>query len=608
MAFPPQFLEELRSRVNLASLIGRKVRLVKRGREYSGLCPFHNEKSPSFTVNEEKGFYHCFGCGAHGDAVSFEMQAGHLSFPEAVERLATEVGLEPPKATPQEREKARRQATLYDVVEAACIFFEQALRQPGGRAGLDYLARRGLDEATIARFRLGWSPDSRDALKAALLPQFGEPALIEAGLLIRPESGGAAYDRFRGRVVFPITDRRGRVVAFGGRILGDGQPKYLNSPDTPLFHKGRLLYGLAQARHAAADAKTVVAVEGYMDVIALHKAGIPYAVAPLGTALTEQQIEELWKIAEEPILCFDGDNAGQRAAGRAAVRTLPLLRPGHSLRFATVPAPEDPDSLIKSGGVAAMQAVLDRAEPLSEVLWRGQLAGRAIDTPERRAGLEKEIKETTDVIADPAVRRQYQQLFKDRLYQAFRPRLQPQAGRLPSRGGWQRNADPRRDATGRLRGARLPQLPTDGRIRQQFLMVDLIIRIPAIFDAVGEELGSSVFKDREVAELRDLLMDCYGMPDDAREPAILRLADDPAYREMSERFGPPFFGRSRDEEQRQAQALELWHEAYRRFQLPDLAADATHAEADLVEHPSEQRFERLVRLREAYHRSLQGEN
>jgi len=606
MAFPPQFLEELRNRLNLASLIGRKVRLVKRGREYSGLCPFHNEKSPSFTVNEEKGFYHCFGCGAHGDAVSFEMQASHLSFPEAVERLAAEVGLEPPKATPQEREKAKRQATLYDVVEAACAFFQEQLRQPGGRAGLDYLLRRGLTEATIARFRLGWSSDSREALKRALMPEFGEPALIEAGLLIRPEGGGAAYDRFRGRVIFPITDRRGRVVAFGGRILSDGQPKYLNSPDTPLFHKGRLLYGLAQARHAAAEARSVVAVEGYMDVIALHQAGIPQAVAPLGTALTEQQIEELWKLAEEPILCFDGDNAGQRAASRAALRTLPLLRPGLSLRFATLPAAEDPDSLIRSGGVAAMQAILDRAEPLSEVLWRGLLAGRPIDTPERRAGLELELKEKSDVIADGAVRRQYEQMFKDKLYQAFRPRLRTPVARPSFRGGPQRG-DPRRDASGRLLGVRPPQPPVDGRIRQQFLMVDLIIRVPAIFDVVGEELGACVLDHRAVAELRDLLMDCYGMPDEHRETAITRLGRDPAYREMSERFGPPFFGRG-DDDTRQAQALELWHDAYRRFRLPELLADKDHAEADLVERPSDQRFDRLVRLRDAYHRLQNGDN
>jgi DNA primase len=606
MAFPPQFLEELRNRINLASLIGRKVRLVKRGREYSGLCPFHNEKSPSFTVNEDKGFYHCFGCGAHGDAVSFEMQASHLSFPEAVERLAAEAGLEPPRATPQEREKAKRQATLYDVIEAACAFFQQQLREPGGQTGAEYLRRRGLSEDTIARFRLGWSPDGREAMKRALAPQFGEPALIEAGLLIRPEGGGTPYDRFRGRVMFPITDRRGRVVAFGGRILGDGQPKYLNSPDTPLFHKGRLLYGLAQARNAAAAARTVVAVEGYMDVIALHQAGIQHSVAPLGTALTEQQIEELWKLADEPVLCFDGDAAGQRAAGRAALRALPLLRPGLSLRFATVPAAEDPDSLVKSGGVAAMQAVLERAEPLSEVLWRGLLAGRVLDTPERRAGLEKELKDNSDRIADETVRRQYERLFKDKLFQTFRPNLRGQTARLPYRGGPQKK-DPRRDASGRLLGARPPPPPADGRVRQQFLMVDLVVRVPAMIDRIGEELGGCLFDHRAVAELRDLLMDCYGMPDDAREDAITRLTNDPAYREMSERFGPPLFGRL-DDEARLARAMELWHDAYHRFQLPELLADKEHAEADLVERPNEQRFDRLVRLREAYHRLHYGDN
>ncbi len=392
MAFPPSFLDEIRSRVSLVSVIGRGVRLTKKGREHSGLCPFHNEKTPSFTVNEDKGFYHCFGCGAHGDVITFEMQTHRLSFPEAVERLAAEAGLEVPVQAPEERERAKQAASLYDVMEKACAFFERELRGPAGHVGFDYLRRRGLDEETISRFRLGFSPDGRTALKAALKQAgFSEAMAVEAGLLIAPEAlgreGAESYDRFRGRVMFPITDRRGRIIAFGGRILGDGQPKYLNSPDTPLFHKGAVLYGLAQAREPAAQAGTVIVCEGYMDVIALARAGFAHAVAPLGTALTEGQIELLWRMAAEPIICLDGDAAGQRAAAKAAERALPLLKPGLSLRFATVPAPEDPDSLIQTQGSAAMQQILDRAQPLSDVLWHQELSRH----PHRHAGAPRRL-------------------------------------------------------------------------------------------------------------------------------------------------------------------------------------------------------------------------
>ena len=377
MAFPPGFLDELRARVSLAAVVGRRVALVKRGREYIGLCPFHKEKTPSFSVVEDKGFYHCFGCGAHGDVIGFAMQKENLAFPEAVEQLARQAGLEVPRQTSEEREKAERQATIQGAVEAACAFFEETLHGPQGREARLYLERRGLDLATLRRFRLGYASDARDGLKRALAKSFPEPLLIEAGLLRRAESGDS-YDYFRNRVIFPIGDRQGRVIAFGGRVLGEGQPKYLNSPETPLFQKGRVLYGWAQARaglsgggaaQPGVGGPSAIVAEGYMDVIALHRAGFTTAVAPLGTALTEMQIEELWRLAPEPVLCFDGDAAGLRAAGRALERALPLLKPGHSLRFATLPAGEDPDTLVLNRGREAMQEVLARAKPLAEVLW-----------------------------------------------------------------------------------------------------------------------------------------------------------------------------------------------------------------------------------------------
>ncbi len=429
MAFTPQFLDEIRTRLPVSDVVGRRVRLVRKGREHSGLCPFHNEKTPSFTVNDDKGFFHCFGCGAHGDVIGFTMRIDNLSFPEAVEKLAGEAGLEMPRFTPQERARAQRQQTLHEVVEAACVWFQKQLESPAGKPGLAYLRGRGLTAETIAKFRLGYAPDARQGLKAALKTAgIEESLLLEAGLIVRPDDGRDSFDFFRGRVIFPIMDARGRVVAFGGRILGDGQPKYLNSRDTPLFDKGRTLYALDKARAGVAGGAgrtpaQLVVVEGYMDVIALHEAGFAGAVAPLGTAITESQIEILWRLAPEPILCLDGDAAGQRAALRAAERVLPLLKPGFSLRFATLPPSDDPDSLIRRHGSAAMAQVLESARPLVDLVWDAEAASRPLDTPERRAGLEARLKERIRLIADRGVQQQYfQSLIRERLWTTVRPR------------------------------------------------------------------------------------------------------------------------------------------------------------------------------------------
>lgn len=427
MAFPPRFLEDLRGRVSITDVIGRRVRLIRKGRgEATGLCPFHNEKTPSFTVSEDKGFFHCFGCGAHGDVIGFVMRSEGLEFPQAVERLAGEAGMQVPRETPEERERAERQATLGGAVEFAAKYFEQQLGASAGRAGLDYFKRRGLSDDTMRRFRLGYAPDNRTGLKAALeKASIPETIAIEAGLLIKPEDGGHAYDRFRGRVMFPILDRRGQAIAFGGRILDQGEPKYLNSPETPLFHKGRVLYGLSHAQKTARETNEIIVVEGYMDVIALAQAGISNAVAPLGTALTEDQIALLWRLAEEPILCFDGDNAGQRAAARAADRAIPLLKPGLSLRFAWMPAGEDPDSLVRTKGSAGFREELARMEPLVDVLWRQVLADRPLDTPERRAGFRRDLAEAVGRIVDKSVADAYRQETQRRLDELFRPRPKP---------------------------------------------------------------------------------------------------------------------------------------------------------------------------------------
>jgi len=500
MAFPSGFLDELRSRLRLSSVVGRHVKLVRKGREYQGLCPFHNEKSPSFSVNEDKGFFHCFGCGAHGDAIAFEMRVAHLSFADAVEKLAAEAGLEVPQATPEERHAQSRRASLHDAMEAACKFYEAQLRTAAGREGLAYLKGRGLSDETIVRFRLGWSPDNRFALKSAVMSeQIPESLLIEAGLLKKPEGDGGSFDMFRGRVMFPISDRRGRIIAFGARTLGDGQPKYLNSPETPLFHKGRTLYALAQARDVAAKTNRAVAVEGYMDAIALHQAGFAFAVAPLGTALTEDQIEELWKLADEPILCFDGDAAGQRAMARAAGRCLPILRPGKSLRFAVLPAADDPDSLIRTKGNAAMTAVLDGATALIEVIWKLRIEGQILDTPERRAAAEKDLLEQAFGIADETVRRQYLQTLKDRLFTFFRPArpFVPWGGkRQAAQGGGQRGPD------GRLPGLGRPLPPQAKSKRRETLLLSILLSHPILIETVADRLGQTAFADSDLDKVR----------------------------------------------------------------------------------------------------------
>ncbi|WP_343561839.1 DNA primase [Kiloniella sp. b19] len=411
----PEYLDELRARVAASAVVGRKVKLVKKGREHSGLCPFHNEKTPSFTVNDEKGFYHCFGCGAHGDIVSFLIETEGLSFIEAVERLSEMAGMEMPRATREEQEKSVKRASLYDVIEAVCVWFEDQLHGLGGQDARDYVARRGLREQTIKRFRLGYAPDTRGKLRKAMHDKgFTDEQLVDIGVLKQAEedSGrrkkGEFYDFFIHRLMFPITDRRGRVIAFGGRALGESKAKYLNSPDTVLFHKGRILYNMAHARQAAHQSGEVIVAEGYMDVIAMAQAGFPAAVAPLGTAVTEEQIAELWRMAPEPIVCLDGDAAGQRAAHRSIDRALPILKPGSSLRFATLPEGDDPDSLIQEKGAQAFRDVLKKAEPLSEVFWKKMLAGHAIDTPERRAALKSDIRKQIGLIRDGDLKNEYQ--------------------------------------------------------------------------------------------------------------------------------------------------------------------------------------------------------
>jgi len=529
MAFPPGFLDELRARLSLSDIVGRKVSLKRRsGAEYAGLCPFHNEKTPSFTVNDKKGFFYCFGCHEKGSAIDFVMKTEGLSFPETVEKLAREVNLPVPVATPAERERADRAATLQQVVEMAAVWFQKQLRLPVGRQGLDYLRGRGLSDATIDDFRLGFAPDSRDGLIAALKREnVPLDKIVEAGLAIRPDDGREPYDRFRGRVMFVINDRRGRAIAFGGRVMGTGEPKYLNSPETPLFHKGANLYCLDRARQAATRDQPVIVAEGYMDVIALHGAGFTGAVAPLGTALTEGQLGELWKLADEPFLCFDGDNAGRRAASRAAERALPLLLPGKSLRFLTLPAGEDPDSLIRNRGADAVRRVLDLARPLSDVVWDLEIEGKPADTPERRASLQRSVEQRVGQIADPTVRDYYRTEMRNRLNRMRRPEApawQPGGG---GRKPFRRPGDPEPAPFAAGSAARRAGEGLDGS-RQERVLLGALIERPALLHVLAEELASLPIGHPELARLRSGLLDALSLVPSGVDPAADEAAGDPS--------------------------------------------------------------------------------
>jgi DNA primase len=506
MALPNRFLDELKARVPLATVIGRRVRLIRNGRQYKACCPFHNEKTPSFHVYDDH--YHCYGCGAHGDIISFEMAAAGLSFMEAVEALAAEAGLEVPKPDPATREREQRAAGLSDVVEAACAVFEQRLRLPEGRDALAYLHRRGLDDATIARFRLGYAPPG-NALRAHLRRagmDVDDDTLVEAGLLGRPDDGRSPYDVMRDRVVFPIRNRKGAVVSFGGRVLGDAKPKYLNGPESPLFHKSRALYGLFEARAAIRETGEIIVAEGYMDVIAVSAAGFAQVVAPLGTALTEAQIEMLWTHAAEPVLCFDGDTAGQQAAMRALERALPLLGPGRSLRFALLPAGLDPDDLIRERGAGAMRAVLDGALPMIELCWRMLRARHRMDTPERRAALEREIDQVVQVIEDRSVAQQYRGALRDRFWGEVR-RARGQGGGGRPGGGRQQSR--RQSAPPSALVAAHPAGALPARRMQERLLLAVVLNHPDILDRVAERLGSLDVLESEVSAVRAELLSVY---------------------------------------------------------------------------------------------------
>ena len=496
MAFPEQFLNELRNRSSLVDIIGQKVKLIRKGREYQGLCPFHKEKTPSFTVNEDKGFFHCFGCQANGSVFDFIMETEGLSFPEAVERLASLAGMDVPRDTPEIQKQNRQRAGLYDVTEMAAKFFEKMLRMPEGKSARDYLTNRGINNETISHFRLGFAPSGSNKLRTILSKNNVQKNLsVAAGLLIQPENG-EPYDRFRDRIIFPICDRQGRVIAFGGRIMTEGEPKYLNSPETALFHKGANLYGMHIAAPVARKTETMIVTEGYMDVIALSQAGFGYTVAPLGTALTEDQIRLLWKVIREPIMCFDGDSAGQRAAAKIAVTALPLLKPGYGLRFVLMPDGEDPDSLISKRGSTAIEHLLGVAIPISEMLWHNETRGRIPSSAENRAALEHTLKGYTRKIQDSIVRNHFSRMFSERLWP------QP-TGEIRNYGRGRNSYSRNKPWTPNINLSSTEKAYNiDTRQRPEEVLLAVAINHPKSLDEIGERLGTMRFSSTDLDNIR----------------------------------------------------------------------------------------------------------
>lgn len=533
MKFPPSLLDEIRARLPVSDIVGRKVKLRRQGREFIGLSPFNAEKTPSFTVNDQKGFYHCFSSGKHGDIFRFLMETEGLSFPEAVERLAGDAGVPLPRPDPRAREREQERAGLHHVLEAAAAFFEASLSGPDARQAREYLAGRGLDQQTVRRFRIGYAPAGRHSLKEHLARLGIESdAVAKAGLVITGHDVAVPFDRFRERIIFPIADLQGRIVAFGGRaIRPEHQPKYLNSPETELFRKGQILFNLSAARRAAQETGLLVVAEGYMDVVALTRAGFANSVAPLGTALTEEQLALMWRVADEPVLCFDGDAAGLRAAFRAADLALPHLQAGKSLRFALLPDGQDPDDLLRSEGSTALSEAIGKARPLADMLWTREHEAQPLDTPERRAAFEKRLGEIVARIPDASVRRHYGDLFRSRLADFFGRR--DRESRRDARADWRRGGDrfgagpgsgPRRGRTStdlvRSLSAARSALP-----RREAILLLALVNHPDLLSDRAEAVARMELSHRDLEALRSAVLDFAAHPEYDARSARERLAE-----------------------------------------------------------------------------------
>lgn len=625
MRFSPTFLDEIRDRVPISSVIGSRVTWDRRKTNASrgdwwACCPFHGEKSPSFHCEDKKGRYHCFGCGVTGDHFKFLTELDGMSFPEAVEKIADMAGVPMPARDAQEERRERERASLHDVMELATQFFEERLQSADGARARAYLRERGLTPATQKGFRLGFAPDSRNALKEHLAGKGVAKEQIEACGLVRHGSDiPVSYDYFRDRIMFPIPDSRGRIIAFGGRAMAaDALAKYMNSPETELFHKGNVLYNFARARRSLQKGGAVIQVEGYMDVIALAQAGFENAVAPLGTALTENQLELLWRMSPEPILCFDGDQAGLKAAWRAADLALPAIQPGRSVRFALMPEGQDPDDLVKSEGPDGFRKVLTDARPLADLLWMRETAGGVFETPERRAELEKTLRELTGRIRDESVRFHYQQEMRDRVQTFFGARRD--AGRRDRQGGG-RNAGgwQGRGAGGFTQAGRLAVSESLARtalvkraggvmpLREAVIMVTLVNH-PMLAEEFFDEVETLGLSHKELRQVVAVLVDVLAHQAAHDRAAVLAAVEaaglmpvwERAFEHVRRAGHWPALEDAAPDDAREAllQALQLYKGA-RTLQI-ELKA----AEAALASEPTEENYRHLVEV-QAQFRDLQ---
>ncbi len=524
MSLPPGFLDELRTRASLSQVVGRKViwdaRKSNQGKgDMWAPCPFHQEKSASFHVDDRKGFYYCFGCHAKGDAISFIRETENVGFMEAVEILAREAGMPVPKQDPRAQEKADKRTELAQVMEQAVQWFRLQLQTGQAAEARSYLERRGLKQSALDHWEIGFAPDAWQGLWDALKAKgVADDLIFDAGLAKPSTKGGKPYDTFRGRIMYPIRDARGRAIAFGGRAMDpNDNAKYLNSPETELFDKGRSLYNVKAARVAAGKGMPLVVAEGYMDVIALHSAGFEASVAPLGTAITENQLQMLWRISPEPIITLDGDTAGQRAAMRLVDLALPLLEAGQSLRFAVMPEGQDPDDLLKSQGAGALQKLLDDAMPMVRLLWQRETEGRVFDSPERKAALDKSLREKIMLIKDPSIRSHYGQEIKDLRWQLFRPQAARRGpARGPNTGKWQPPPQPPMPSTKASALGTATDARTSEHLREAVILA-AFANCPQIIEDFESGLEAMACADRTHAALRDLLLR-YG----ASGPEVLR--------------------------------------------------------------------------------------
>ena len=616
MRFAPSFLDDIRGRVSISSVVGRRVawdrRKTNAGKgDYWACCPFHNEKSPSFHVDDRKGRYYCFGCKQSGDIFTFLVEKEGVSFPEAVERLAGEAGLSMPAFSEDDVRREEIRASLYDVMEIATKFFEAELQSARGAKARGYLSDRQLTAGIQKEFRLGFAPDDRHALRDHLAgAKITVEQMADAGLVISGDDIPVAYDRFRDRVMFPIRDPRGRVIAFGGRALkADVAAKYLNSPETPLFHKGAVLYNHDKARGPAHETGEIVAVEGYMDVIAMHRAGVTHTVAPLGTALTEDQLALLWKMVAEPTLCFDGDSAGIKASYRALDLALPLLKPGHSLKFALLPEGQDPDDLLKSQGPDALKDVIAAAEPLSEVIWRRALTENDRATPERKAQFERDLRNLVSQIGDESVRRHYMADVAGRFDQLFQrnPRGGAFRGKTPyglqkpwkkGQKAWETQAP----ASPQLKAMAASVGASKALERREKLIVLSFINHPDLIHDFLDEFAAVEFSTLALDSLRTQIIN---------SAAIERGLDNSALRShlISKGFGPDvdrlenqatrlnewFLGRGAAQDDARTGLRQMF--ALHRKTVT-LVSELKAAEAAFVAEPTEENFNALSGLRE----------